>query len=408
LNVSSFIAKRYFSSKKSKNFIQILSWVSMIGVAIGTMALIIVLSVFNGLEGVLRSVYHTFDPELKIESVQGKSFEVNDDFMSKINSISGVKSSAQVIEDNALVTYRDQQVVVKIKGIEESYLSVNKLDTFLWQGELKLREGDENYAILGAGVAYELGVLLDSDMYNMEIVYPKTLRPGAVPSANPVRRVKVKPAGAFSVEATYDESLVLIPLRAAKRALDYDNQRTSIELYLDEEASLNRVKAEVKELLGSDFNVLDSDEQHAELLRAVKIEKLFVYIGLTFITLIASFNIFFSLSMLAIEKRRDIAILFAIGGTKQMVKRIFLKQGIIIAFVGSAVGLFLGLSFCLLQQEYGLISLGMSSSVVDAYPVKIVWLDFLLVGLSIFIITMLTAYRPAVLASKVNPIAHLD
>ena len=408
MNVSSFIAKRYFSSKKSKNFIQILSWVSMIGVAIGTMALIIVLSVFNGLEGVLRSVYHTFDPELKIESVQGKSFEVNDDFMSKINSISGVKSSAQVIEDNALVTYRDQQVVVKIKGIEESYLSVNKLDTFLWQGELKLREGDENYAILGAGVAYELGVLLDSDMYNMEIVYPKTLRPGAVPSANPVRRVKVKPAGAFSVEATYDESLVLIPLRAAKRALDYDNQRTSIELYLDEEASLNRVKAEVKELLGSDFNVLDSDEQHAELLRAVKIEKLFVYIGLTFITLIASFNIFFSLSMLAIEKRRDIAILFAIGGTKQMVKRIFLKQGIIIAFVGSAVGLFLGLSFCLLQQEYGLISLGMSSSVVDAYPVKIVWLDFLLVGLSIFIITMLTAYRPAVLASKVNPIAHLD
>ncbi|MFY0591638.1 ABC transporter permease [Roseivirga sp.] len=408
MNVSTFIAKRYFSSKKSKNFIQILSWVSMVGVAIGTMALIIVLSVFNGLEDVLRSVYQTFDPDLKIESVKGKSFEVNADLFAQLESLEGVSSSAGVIEDNALVTYRDQQVVVRIKGIEDSYLKANKLDTFMLEGELKLEEGTENFAILGAGVAYELGVLLGSDMYDIQIVYPKKLRPGTAPGLNAVRKVRLKPAGAFSVEAAYDETLVFVPLRAAQRAMDYKNRRTSIELYLNEGASLRKVKATVKEFLGADFNVLDSDEQHAELLRAVKIEKLFVYIGLTFITLIASFNIFFSLSMLAIEKRRDISILFAVGGTKQMVKGIFLKQGIIIAFVGCIIGLFLGLTFCILQQEFGLIGLGMSSSVVNAYPVKIVWLDFLLVGFSIFIITILTAYRPAVLASRVNPIAHLD
>lgn len=380
----------------------------MVGVAIGTMALIIVLSVFNGLEDVLRSVYHTFDPELKIESVKGKSFEVDEAFIAKLANIEGVKTTAQVIEDNALITYRDQKVVARVKGIEDSYLSINKLDTFLIQGDLKLQDGSDNFAILGAGVAYELGILLDSDMFDMQIRYPKSVRPGTVPGANALRKVTVKPAAVFSVEVTYDESLVLTSLRAAKRILGYKNQRTSVELYLEEGVSLNRVKLQVRELLGDGFKVSDSDEQHAELLRAVKIEKLFVYIGLTFITLIASFNIFFSLSMLAIEKRRDISILFAIGATKNMVKSIFLKQGIIIAFVGTAIGLSLGLLFCWLQQKYGLIGLGMSSSVVDAYPVKVIWLDFLKVGLSISIITILTAYRPAVLASRVNPIAHLD
>lgn len=380
----------------------------MIGVAIGTMALIIVLSVFNGLEDVLRSVYQTFDPELKIESVKGKSFEVNQAFLSKVSNFEGVLATAQVIEDNALITYRDQQVVARIKGIEDSYLSIKKLDNFLWDGELKLRDESENYAILGAGVAYELGILLDSDLFEMEIVYPKAVRPGTIPGPNALRKVRAKPAAIFSVETTYDESLVFTSLQAAKRMLGYKDQRTSIEVYLKEGVNLSRVKSEMRAMLGEDFKVSDSDEQHAELLKAVRIEKLFVYIGLTFITLIASFNIFFSLSMLAIEKRRDIAILFAVGATKNMVRGIFLKQGIIIAFIGSVVGLGLGLAFCVLQQEYGIIGLGMSSSLVDAYPIKIIWLDFLKVGLSISIITILTAYRPAVLASRLNPIAHLD
>ena len=322
---------------------------SMIGVAIGTMALIVVLSVFNGLEDVLRSVYQTFDPDLKIESVKGKSFQVSEDFLEGINQVSGVGATAQVIEDNALISYRDQQVVVRIKGIEESYLRTNKLDTFLLQGELKLIENDQSFAILGAGVAYELGVLLDNDMFDLQIVYPKNLRPGATFSANAIRRVKVKPAAVFSVETAYDESLVMISIDAAKRVLGYTNERTSMEVYLQEGASLSRVKSQLKDLLGEGFRVLDSDQQHAELLKAVKIEKLFVYTSLTFITLIASFNIFFSLSMLAIEKRRDMSVLFAFGATKNLVKGIFVKQGIIIAVAGSVVGLSLGLLLVWIQ-----------------------------------------------------------
>ncbi|OEK02752.1 hypothetical protein BFP97_15000 [Roseivirga sp. 4D4] len=408
MNVSSFIAKRYFSSKKTKNFIQVLSWVSMIGVAIGTMALIVVLSVFNGLEDVLRSVYQTFDPDLKIESVKGKSFEVSDEFITDIRQISGVSATAQVIEDNALVSYRDQQVVVSIKGIEEAYLKANKLDTFLLQGELKLKEADQNFAILGAGVAYELGVLLDNDLFEIEIVYPRNLRPEATFSTNSLRRTKVKPAAVFSVEQAYDESLVITSIDAAKRVLGYKEERTSVEVYINEDASLKQVKKDLQTLLGDEFRILDSDEQHSELLKAVKIEKLFVYIALTFITLIASFNIFFSLSMLAIEKRRDVSVLFAFGATKNLIKGIFIKQGVIIAVIGSLAGLSLGLLLCWIQKTYELVGLGMSNAVNQAYPVKIVWSDFLMVGLSITIITILTAYRPAVLASKVNPIAYLD
>jgi len=380
----------------------------MIGVAIGTMALIVVLSVFNGLEDVLRSVYQTFDPDLKIESVKGKSFEVSDEFINDIRQISGVSATAQVIEDNALVSYRDQQVVVSIKGIEEAYLKANKLDTFLLQGELKLKEADQNFAILGAGVAYELGVLLDNDIFELEVIYPRNIRPEATFSTNSVRRTKVKPAAVFSVEQAYDESLVITSIDAAKRVLGYRNQRTSVEVYIDEEVNLGQVKRDLEILLGDDYRILDSDEQHAELLRAVKIEKLFVYIALTFITLIASFNIFFSLSMLAIEKRRDVSVLFAFGATKNLIKGIFIKQGVIIAVIGSLAGLSLGLLLCWIQKTYELVGLGMSNAVNQAYPVKIVWSDFLMVGLSITIITILTAYRPAVLASKVNPIAYLD
>lgn len=380
----------------------------MIGVAIGTMALIVVLSVFNGLEDVLRSVYQTFDPDLKIESVKGKSFEVTNDFINTINQVPGVDATAQVIEDNALVSYREQQVVVRIKGIEESYLKANKLDTFLVNGELKLRAEGQDFAILGAGVAYELGILLDNDNFKMEVVYPKNVRPGVGFSASAVRRVSLKPSGVFSVEQAYDESLIMTSLDAAKRMLSYKNQRTSVEVYIQPDASLSRIKREIEDILGDDFKVSDSDEQHAELLKAVKIEKLFVYIALTFITLIASFNIFFSLSMLAIEKRRDMSVLFAFGATKAMVKGIFLKQGIIIAMVGSVLGLLLGLFICWIQQTYELVSLGLSNAVSQAYPVKIIWTDFLMVGLSITIITILTAYRPAALASKVDPIAHLN
>jgi|TARA_B100000965_G_C19598616_1_gene761408 lipoprotein-releasing system permease protein len=408
LNVSTFIAKRYFTTSKKKNFIQVLSWISMIGVAIGTMALIVVLSVFNGLGDVLRSVYHTYDADLKVVPKTGKSFSLSEEQLKQIRELNGVSSLSRIIEDNAVAVYRDKQAVVQIRGVEESFMETGKLDSFLWRGKTMLREQDQEYAVLGAGLSAELGILIESDFYRIELIYPRNLRPGALPSTNSVRRLRVKPSGIVSIDAAIDERLMVVSYPVASRLLDYDNRYTALELYLKPEANTSRIEQQVASIIGEEYSILDSDEQHGDLMRAVKIEKLFAYIALSFITLIASFNIFFSLSMLAIEKRRDMAILFAVGATHKIIRQIFLKQGIIIAFVGAIFGLVLGLSLCYLQDRYGLVGLGMANAVVSAYPVKVVWTDVLLVTFSITLITMATAYRPAILASRLNPIEFLD
>jgi lipoprotein-releasing system permease protein len=408
LNLSNFIAKRYFASKKKKNFIQVLSWISMIGVAIGTAALIVVLSVFNGLQDLIRSVYDSFDPQLKIEASVGKSFEMTPKLRSKIESTEGVKIATEIIEDNALIMYRDQQVVARIKGIEENYVEANRLDTFMVRGSMLLTNDQIDYAILGTGVAYELSLLLESDAYGMQIVYPKKLKPGMPISRNSVTRKSITPSGIFSIEATYNETYVFVPLRFAQSLMDYENKRTSIEIYLEEGTNESLVQSKLKKELGNDFTVLISDEVHSSLLKAIQIEKLFTFITLSFIMAIASFNIFFTLSILAIEKKRDISILYSFGATPNFIKQIFIKQGSLISLIGASTGLLLGLIICLLQQEFGLVGMGMQTSMVNAYPVKLEFMDFVFVGLSIGIITIVTSYRPAIIASRVEMVKNLN
>lgn len=374
----------------------------MLGVAVGTMALIIVLSVFNGLEDVLRSVYNTYDPELKVTPTTGKSFSLSMEALDEIRKIEGITGVSKVIEDNALARYNQEQVVVRLKGVEKSFLNTQKLDTFLMRGELQLQENDKNYAILGAGVAYALGVRLNDGLDEIELIYPKNIRPGALPNPNAIRRVNVSPSAIISVDVKIDESLLMTSYEAAAKVLDYTNRMTSLEIYVANNQNLNNVKHQLQERLGNEFVFLDSDEQHGELLRAVKIEKLFVYIALTFITLIASFNIFFSLSMLAIEKKKDIAILLALGATARTIRHIFLKQGFLIAGFGAGLGLVLGLVFCHLQDRFGLVGMGMPNAVVQAYPVKVIALDVVGVTLSVFLIAVLTSFRPAALAAQVE------
>ena len=379
----------------------------MIGVALGTTALVVTLSVFNGLQDLVRSVYNSFDPELKIEAAVGKSFEMKADIDEMLAAMPEIKSYTEVIEDNALIMYRDQQVVARIKGVGSTYLELNRLDTFMLRGEARLEEGPLSYAILGSGVAYELSLLLDSDYYGMQMVYPRKLRPGMPATRNSVRRKSIVPAGIFGIEQEYNENYVFVPLNFARDLMDYGNKRSAIEVFLHDFDDLDQIKAQLIERLGPDFRVLDSDEQHSSLLKAIKIEKLFVFITLSFITAIAAFNVFFTLSMLAIEKKKDISVLYAMGATQKVVRQIFLKEGAIITFTGCITGLLLGLGLALAQQEWGLVGMGMQTAIVTAYPVKIQATDFVLVGFSISLIALLTSYRPAMIASRVNIIRHL-
>lgn len=374
----------------------------MVGVAIGTMALVIVLSVFNGLEDLIRSLYSSFDPEIKITASTGKSFEVDDYFMEKVSNVKGVDIVTEVIEDNAYVRYRDAEMVVKIKGVGNNFIDQQRMDQTIVHGELKLKKEGINYAIIGRGVQYALGISPSNDFYTLQLFYPKNIRPGSLSATNIYNQRNILPGAVFAIEKQYDESYVFVPLDFAQDLTEYGNKRTSLEIKASQGANIRTLQTALKELLGDEFKVLNSDEQHSGLLRAIKIEKLFVFITFSFILAVASFNIFFSLTMLAIDKKKDIAILYAMGATDKMVRSVFLKEGALIAFIGAASGLGLGLLICWLQQTYGLVSMGMQTSVLDAYPVKMKFTDFIYTGISIVLITFLASFRPAILATRAD------
>lgn len=399
MNFPLFIAKRYFFSTKKKTFISILSIISMFGVAVGTMALVIALSVFNGLEDMIRSLYGSFDPDLKVSATRGKSFVVDPAFLEKVQQVEGVEVITEIIEENALVRYQDAQKVVKLKGVGENFDRKRRLEKAVVRGDFKLREDSTMFAVLGIGVKYALSVSLRNEFHFLKVYYPKRGNALSFMPSQLTNRKMIKPSGVFSLEQEYD-NYMFVPLEFAAELMEYGNERTALEIQIAEGANLEQVQHEVQETLGADFEVLNSDEQHASLLRAVKIEKLFVYLIFSFILALASFNIFFSLSMLAIDKKKDIAVLYALGATSRTVRNIFLGEGAIIAFVGAATGLSLGLLICWVQQTYQVISMGMQTSLVEAYPVKIQWQDFVFTGLTIVIITLLAAYRPAVIATR--------
>src|SRR5690554_1897871 len=379
----------------------------MIGVAVGTMALVIVLSVFNGLEDLIKGLYASFDAELKIEAAQGKSFEVNEDWLNDIRKVPGVQVLTEVIEDNALLRYKDNQVVGRIKGVSDNFLDQGRFLKGHFTGEMSLGTEAQPAAILGRGIGYFLTVELGNDFDFLQVFYPKAARAGSIDPRNMYNRDVIKPVAYFSIDKQFDDEYVIVPLRFAENLLNYGNKRTALEIKVADGYNIAKVKQALKAQLGPDFLVRDTEEQHASLLLTIKLEKLFVFLTLTFILAVASFNIFFSLSMLAIEKKKDIAVLFAMGATEKLIRSIYIKQGAIIAFTGAVVGLALGFAVCWLQDNYGLVSLGVTSSIVDSYPVKMVWTDFLYTSISVVIITFIASYRPAIIASRVKTVDHL-
>ncbi|MEK6479539.1 ABC transporter permease [Catalinimonas sp. 4WD22] len=403
MNLSLLIARRYFRSKKKKNFIQVISNISMVGVAIGTMALVVVLSVFNGLEDLIRESYNTFDPEIKIVPQQGKTFEVSDSLINKISQVEGVSIVTEVIEDKALLGYQDAQMVVTLKGVSDNFIDQNRLNKAMVHGELVLKKNGKSFAILGRGVQYTLSVSPSNDFYALQVFSPKRETDTGFnpdPMTRYFKRRNIMPGGVFAIEKQFDANYVIVPLDFAAGLFDYVGKRTALEIKTAEGIKINRVQENLQEVLGDQLKVLNSDQQHESLLRAIKIEKLFVYLTFSFILAVASFNIFFSLSMLAIDKKKDIAMLIAMGASKKVVRSVFLYEGAIIAFIGTISGLAVGLLVCWTQQTFGMVSMGMQTAIVDAYPVKMQFTDFFYTAVSITIITFLASYRPASIAAR--------
>ena len=380
----------------------------MVGVAISTMALVAVMSVFNGLEDLIRGLFSSFDSELQVTPVAGKSFVATEDWLNAIRKVEGVEVITEVIEDNALLEYRGNQHIARVKGVSDNYFDHERFSKGYFWGDTTLGTALRPGAILGRGVAFALSVNLDDINSVLQIYYPKAPKSAASLDPNQLYAAgQVEPRGFFSVEQGVDNEYILVRLDFFKDLLGYGQKRTALELKVSPEYSISTVQNAVQVHLGSEFAVKNADEQHATLIRTVKLEKLVVFLTLTFILALASFNIFFSLSMLAIEKKKDLAVLKSMGAKNSLIRRIFLKQGALIAFSGAFLGLILGLLLVGAQEKFGLISLGIASGVVDAYPVRIHWPDLGWISLAVVTITLLASWRPAWIAAQVNPIDEL-
>lgn len=367
---------------------------SMLGIGIGTMATVAVLSVFNGLEDLNRSIFKSIDPDLKISAREGKAFTIEKDKLAKLKQIKGVEYVSEVIQDNALVMYEDGKMVVTLKGVDNNFEKNSRLKSSLVEGSFVLNRDDVDYAFIGGNVYGALNISLDNILEPLEIWYPKNQKKLSVIPENNINKKVINISGVYAIEQFHDD-YVYVPLHVAQELTEYGDKRTALEVQLKPNADSDDVQAAVKAIYGDTYLIQNQDEQNANLFRAIKIEKLFIFIALVFIIGVASFNIFFSLTMLVIDKKAEVRTLYAMGADDSLIKKIFFSEGAIISFIGTIVGLILGLIFCVTQAEYGWLGMGMESAVVDAYPVKINPSDFMITAVAVVFITLLVSYFPA-------------
>jgi lipoprotein-releasing system permease protein len=396
MNLPLFIAKRYFFSKKSQRAINIISIISVVGVMIGTGALIVVLSVFNGFESLVISLYNSFDPELKITVNEGKTFPSDSVLYREIKKIEGVEAVSQTLDENALIKYHDKQYIVTIKGVDDNFQKVSGIDTMIADGEFLLHKGDSAFAVVGGAIAYNLQLNIGNFLTLLELYVP---RKDASSFSNPEEafsRMYIPPSGIFAIQQEFDSKYVLVPLSFARSILNDEKNISALEVALSKNANSDKVQQKIKNLVGGNYNVQTRLEQHSTIYRIMKSEKWAVFLILAFILLIATFNVIGSLTMLIIEKGKDISILYSMGADAPLIRRIFLVEGLMISFIGSAIGIVLGTLICFLQMKYGLVKLsGSGSFVIDAYPVEIQWLDFVYVFLIVSVIGFAAAWYPA-------------
>ncbi len=395
MNLSFYIARRYLLGKKSQNAINIISGISVVGVTVGTMALVIVLSVFNGFDSVVKSLFSTFDPDIKISAVEGKTFIPDPEATGRILELEGVEAVSQVLEENVLLLYDEKQHIATIKGVDDSFQAVTGLDSMIYEGTMKLKEKNRFYAVVGQGVAYSLRIGLNfiNPMYVYSI--DRKSRFNMAQPEESIRRDFIFPSGIFAIEQDFDSKYIIVPIEFTRKLLSYDNEVTFLEVKLDPQFPAGEVQEEITSILGDGFHVKNRQQQNDLFYRVMKSEKWAIFLILTFILIIASFNIIGSLSMLIIDKKRDIVTLRNMGARNRLIERIFLVEGWLISVTGSILGIVLGTGISWIQQHFGLIKLkGSGSFVIDAYPVKIEPVDILLIWLTVLLIGWIAARYP--------------
>ncbi|MBQ8673457.1 MAG: FtsX-like permease family protein [Bacteroides sp.] len=384
MNLPFYIARRYLFAPKKHNAINIISGVSVCGVALATLAMVCTLSVFNGFQEMVAGFFTAFDPELKILPREGKVFDPREERFEAVRALPEIAIWSATLEENAMVQYKNRQTVAVIKGVEENFRQLASIDSLLYgAGKYVLNDSVVDYGIVGIDLISELGTGLQF-IDPLQVYAPRRLARVNLsnPSASFNREYLFSPGVVFVVnQQKYDSRYIIAPLSLARRLFEYEHEVTAIELKLKPGSDTGRTKEKIADMLGADFRVMDRYEQQADVFRIMEIEKLISYLFLTFILTVACFNVIGSLSMLILDKREDTATLRKLGADEKLIVRIFLYEGRLICLSGAVIGILLGLLLCFLQQEFGLISLGGGNGafVVDAYPVSVHAVDLLLV-----------------------------
>ncbi|MGX5818450.1 FtsX-like permease family protein [Chitinophaga lutea] len=399
-------AQRYFRARKSTTAINIIAWVSVGAIAVGAASLITVLSVFNGFTGLVKSLYSSFYPTLKVVPAKGKTMLLTDAQLREVAAISGVAHYSRSVEEKAVLRNQKEQTIAVVKGVDSLFPQVASVQNKIVRGQYDLSSANGYQAVFGLGVENALGIDVESSFIPVNIYMPR--RDATFNAAMPEQSIHngiVYPVGTFAIQQDFDSKYVLVDLAFMQQLLDLaPGELTSLEIALKPGASENQAKRALQALLGDGVKVQTRMEQNATIYNVMQTEKWVTYIFLSFILVIAAFNMVGSLSMLVIEKQKDITILKAMGARESLIRRIFLSEGLIIAGAGSLIGLFLAVTICLLQQQYGLVKLGGGSFLIDAYPVEMHLSDFVLVMVTIIIIGILASWYPAARAAR-QPIA---
>jgi lipoprotein-releasing system permease protein len=400
VKLSFYISKRYLFAKKSRNAINIISAVSVAGVAVGTMALIIVLSVFNGLEKMVSEIFNTFDPDIKITAAEGKTFIADTSRLKLLAKVEGVSCYSLALEENALLKYGDRQYIATIKGVDDNYVMVTNIDSSMFDGDFILRsDKGRQYAIPGVGVAQYLGLRVNF-IAPLIIYVPRRAGSASLNAENSFNKKYIFPSGIFEVEKEYDSKYVYVPIEFARELTEVGEGVSSVEIKFTEQADLRRVQKNIVKIFDRGFIVQNRYEQQEIFYKVMKSERLAIFFILTLILIIASFNIIGSLTMLIIEKERDIEILKSLGADNNLIRKIFIFEGWLISIIGAVAGIILGFAICWLQQTYGLVKLQSDSLIMDSYPVVMKAKDFIIVPGTVLLIGYWAAWYPVRFLTK--------
>jgi len=389
-------AWRYFKAKKSTNVINIIAWISIVAIIIGTTALILVLSVFNGFEGLVKSLYSSFYTDLRISPASGKIITITPEQLQKLKGLSGIKNYSLVVEEKALVKNGDYQSVIYLKGVDENYRYVSGVADNLVNGEYDLGSEEVPKLILGAGVEGALGIQADRNIFTLKIHLPRKTDTEQFDELNGISNDTIRSSAAFRIQQDFDNKYGITNIGFVKKSLRLgENDYTAVEIALKDPATTNEIKKALKPIFGDAYLVQNKYEQNRSLYAVMNMERWVIYGVLCLILVVAAFNMIGALTMLVLEKQKDISVLHALGGNKKFIQRIFLCEGMLLALLGGGIGMLLALLIAWLQMQFHLIPLAGGSFLIDYFPVKLRLMDFLLVGATVFVIALIASWLPS-------------